>query len=89
MFPSQCPETFFSSTHAAAGGQWHKDWACASTSHSACCIGGKVIMMFRSVEEWWPDMPSFMDHNLLWVTQYLSHLFLLHLLVFHFIPLTV
>lgn len=44
------------SIHTASGRQWHKDCPCASTSHSACYIGGKVIMVFRSVEEWWPDM---------------------------------
>lgn len=61
---------------------------CASTSCPACCIGGKVIAMVRNEGEWWSDMPSFMDHKLLQLTQYLSHLFLLHLLVFHFISLT-
>lgn len=64
------------------------EYVCASTSCPACCIDGKVIMMFRNEGEWWPDMPSFMVHSLLWLTQCLSHLFLLHLLVFHFISLT-
>lgn len=33
-------------------------------------------------------MPGFIDHNLLCITQCLSHVFLFHLLVIQFIPVT-
>lgn len=46
------------------------------------------MIQLRSVGDWGSDMPGFIDHDLLWVTRCLSHVFLLHLLVFQFIALT-